>query len=194
MMVVLRRAMSMKDISVYLLFACAVQRLCWADVTKLAPEDRRVLKNTSRFHEVHSTGDLPSAVVALCGGGKIAEPGQKWNATDAIIDPTLPGERLIWAAVNGEYYVVHYERGGIAHTFHVLVAKLTKEQSKPTEVWRAMGGPFKNYAAFIDALRSGKLDDRLDYALSILTRHCIAIASMSAPFHLMTPLAASKRR
>src|SRR6058998_1212509 len=28
-------------------------------------------------------------------------------------------------------------------------------------VWRAVGGPLKDYAAFVDALRSGKLDDRL---------------------------------
>jgi hypothetical protein len=101
----------------------------------------------------------------LCAdNGRLAEPGQKWNATDAIMDPTLPGKRLIWAAVGGEYYVVHYERGGIAHTFHGLVARLTKGEAKPKVVWGAMGGPFKDYAAFVDALRSGKLDDRSDYA------------------------------
>jgi hypothetical protein len=97
------------------------------------------------------------------GGGKLAEPGQKWNATDTISDPTLPGKRLIWAAIGGDYYVAHYERGGIAHTFHILVAKLSKTDAKPKVVWRAVGGPFKDYAAFLDALRSGKLDDCLDY-------------------------------
>jgi len=90
--------------------------------------------------------------------------GQKWNATDAILDPTLPSKRLIWAEVDGEYYVVHYERGGIAHTFHMLVAKLANGEAKPKVVWSAIGGPFKDYAAFLDALRNGKLDDRLDYA------------------------------
>ena len=59
---------------------------------------------------------------------------------------------------------MHYERGGIAHTFHVLVAKLTKGELKPKLVWSAIGGPFKNYAGFLDALRTGKLDDRIDYA------------------------------
>jgi hypothetical protein len=150
--------------------------LCCGDVTKfatanpsaggLAVEDRKTLENLPGFHEVNSTSDLPSAIVALCAGGngKMADPGQKWNATDVIIEPTLPGKRLIWAAVGGEYYVVHYERGGIAHTFHILVAKLTKDDAKPKPVWRAVGGPFKNYAAYVDALRTGKLDDRLDYA------------------------------
>jgi hypothetical protein len=154
----------MKHLS-YLLFAVAIQSWCCGDVTKLPAEDRRALQDSSRFHEVHSTGDLPAAIVALCADdGRLAGPGQKWNATDAITDPTLPGKRLIWAAVDGEYYVVHYERGGIAHTFHVLVATLTKNNTKPKVIWRGVGGPLKDYAAFLIALRNGKLDDRLDYA------------------------------
>jgi hypothetical protein len=60
--------------------------------------------------------------------------------------------------------VVHYERGGIAHRFHILVGKLTTNDAEPKVVWRAVGAPLKDYAAFLDALRSGELDDRLDYA------------------------------
>jgi hypothetical protein len=147
----------------YLLCAVGAQGLCYADVTKLAAEDRKELQDSSRFHEFRSTGDLPTAILALCGS-TLADPGQKWNATDSIVDPTLPGKRLIWAAIGGDYYVVHYERGGIAHTYHVLVAKLAKHEAKPKVVWRAMGGPFKDYAGFLQAVRTGKVDDRLDYA------------------------------
>jgi hypothetical protein len=155
----------MKHVTLHLFFVTAIQSLCCADVTKLSAKDRKGLQDSSRFHEVHATGDLPHAVIAVCADdGRIAEPGQKWNATDVIMDPTLPGKRLIWAAVGGEYYVVHYERGGIAHTFHVLVATLTRGDAKPKVVWHAVGGPLKDYAAFLDALRSGKLDDRLDYS------------------------------
>ena len=156
----------MKHFSLYVFFAVSIQSLCYRDVTKLPTEDRKALQDSSRFHEVYSTSDLPSAILLLCDGGsdgKLAEPDQKWNATDAISDPTLPGKRLIWAAVGGEYYVVHYERGGIAHTFHILVSKLTKNDARAKAVWRAVGGPFKDYPAFLDALRKGKLDDRLDY-------------------------------
>lgn len=151
----------MKHVSLCLLFAITSQTVCCADVTKLSVKDRKALEESSRFHEVHSTSDLPSAVVALCtnGVGKLAEPGEKWNATDAITDPSLPAKRLIWAAIGGDYYVVHYERGGIAHTYHVLVAKLT--QNNTETVWQAMGGSFKDYAAFVNGLRSGKLDNRL---------------------------------
>jgi hypothetical protein len=157
----------MKNLSLCLLFVAAIQSFCYADVTKLPAEDRKVLQDASRFHEVRATTDLPSAILALCDGGgdgKLAEPGQKWNATCVITDPSLPGKRLIWAAVGGEYYVVHYERGGIAHSFHILVGKLTKNDAQPKVVWRAVGPPLKDYAAFLDALRAGKLHASLDYA------------------------------
>jgi hypothetical protein len=155
-----------RRLSLYLLFTAVIQTLCYADVTKLPAENRKVLLDASRFHVIHSTSDLPSVILTLCDGGgdgKLAEPGQNWNATDVITDPTLPGKRLIWAAIGEEYYVVHYERGGIAHSFHILVAKLPKNDAKPTVVWRAVGHQLKDDAAFLDALRNGKLDDRLNY-------------------------------
>jgi hypothetical protein len=158
--------MSVKQISVWIFVVVAIQSLCCADVTKLPAEDREALLDASRFHVVRATTNLPSVILALSDGGsdgKLAEPGQKWNATCVITDPTLPGKRLIWAAVGSEYYVVHYERGGIVHTFHILIAKLGKNEAKPTLVWLAAGGPFKDYAAFLNALRTGKLHDSLDY-------------------------------
>ena len=155
----------MKHIRLYLLFAVTIQSLCWGDVTKLSTQDRKALESASHFHEIHSTKDLPPGVVALCveDKGKLADPGQNWNATDAITDPTLPWKRLIWAAAGSDYYVVHYERGGIDHSFHILVAKLTKSDAKPRIVWHAVGHQLKEYAAFLEALRTEKLDDRLDY-------------------------------
>jgi hypothetical protein len=157
--------MCMRHFNLCLLFTAAIHSLCYADVTKLPAEDRKALLDASHFHEVHSIKDLPPAIVALCGDdkGRVAAPGHNWNATDAITDPTLPWKRLIWAAVGGNYYVVHYERGGIDHSFHILVAKLTKNGAKPTVVWHAVGHQLKDYAALLDALRSGKLDDRSNY-------------------------------
>jgi hypothetical protein len=155
----------MNRIVLYALFAVAIQGLCCADVTKLPAEDRKVLQDSSRFHEVHSAKDLPPAVVALCADDKggIADPGQNWNPADATTDPSLPWKRLIWAAIGGDYCVVHYERGGIDHSFQILVAKLSNGAAKPKVIWSGVGRPLKDYAAFLDALRSGKLDDRLDY-------------------------------
>ncbi len=156
----------MKRIGLYLFLGVAIQSACFAEVTKLPKEHRKVLEDSSRFREVLATTNLPPAIVALCSddSGRLAEPGQKWEATDAITDASLPRKRLIWAAVSGEYYVVHYERSGRGHSFHVLVATLAKGETKPKIVWRGVGGQLKDYAAFLGALRSGKLDDSLDYA------------------------------
>jgi len=105
------------------------------------------------------------AVVALCVNdkGRLAGPGQNWNATDAITDPTLPWKRLVWAAVGNDYYVVHYERRGLDHSFHILVARLANNDAKPKIIWSAVGSPLKDCTAFLEALRNRKLDDRLNY-------------------------------
>ena len=123
------------------------------------------MQDASLFHEVRVTNDLPPAIVALCADdkGRLAEPGQKWTATDFVRDATVPRKRLIWWGVAGTYYVVHYERGGRGHSFHVLVATFTKGDANPKVVWHGVGDRLKNYAAFLDALRNGKLDDRLEY-------------------------------
>jgi hypothetical protein len=125
---------------------------------------RRIRRSDFRFLKGIFVRRRALSTFVAWTGNRLGGTGQKWNATDAITDPIFPGKRIIWAAVGGVYYVVHYERGGIAHTFHVLVAKLTKGDAKPKVVWRAVRGPLKDYSAFLDALRSGKLDDRLDYA------------------------------
>ena len=154
----------MKRISLYILLALAFQGFCFADVTKLPADDQKVLRDESRFHEIHAAANLPPAVFALCAdnAGRLAEPGQKWEATDVIMDDKLPRKRLIWAATDGDYYVVHYERGGPGHSFHVLVAKL--KDGKQSFVWYGVGRHLKDFRAFLDAVASNKLDDRLDYA------------------------------
>ena len=137
-----------------------------ADVTKLPADQRKVLQNSARFHEVHTTTNLPPAVVALCSddNGRLAEPGQKWEATDLITDSTLPCKRLIWAASGGGYCVVHYERCGRGHSFHVLVAICKQGDSKAKVVWRAVGHQLEDYSAFLVALEKNQLDNRLEYA------------------------------
>ena len=112
------------------------RRLCYADITKLPAEDRKVLQDSSRFHEVHSTNDLPPTVIALCAeDGRLAEP--------------LMSSRI-------QIFQANVSFG------QQQEASITS--SITNAVWRAVGGPLKDYAAFVDALQSGKLDDRLDYA------------------------------
>ena len=51
----------------------------------------------------------------------IAEPGTAFQATDQIVDPTLPIRRLVAAGCSTDHCLVYYERGGIAHTWHVAL-------------------------------------------------------------------------
>ncbi|MGH7952840.1 MAG: hypothetical protein ACREFE_13110 [Limisphaerales bacterium] len=155
----------MSRIILCLLASMAFQTICHADVTKLPADIQKSLRDVSRFHEIHVATNLPPAIFALCADykGRLAEPGQKWEVTDVITDDKLPTKRLIWAVTDGDYYVVHYERGGYAHSFHFLVAKLKVSESKSSFIWRGVGGQLKDYSAFLEALQTGKLDDRLEY-------------------------------
>ena len=139
----------------------ALQFSCQADVTELPPEDLKALGEVARFHEIHSATNLPPAVFVLCADvkGKLAEPGQNWAVTDVKGDDIFPKKRLIWAVTDGDYYVVHYERGGYAHTFHILVAKLNQGENKPSLVWRSVGGPITDFKAFLQRLGGNKPGD-----------------------------------
>lgn len=156
----------MRRFGLVTLFALSIQTPSFAEVTKLAAQDRKVLQDAGRFHEIFLTKDLPAGIVALCtdGGDTIAEPGQKWQVTEVIMESSLPIRRLIWAATDDEYYVVHYERGGIAHSFHVMIATITKGNPKPKLVWRGVGERLKDYRALLAAMSRNKLDDRADYS------------------------------
>lgn len=125
--------MGTKSKSLCLLAIILLQSLCLAVATKLPAKYRKSFEDSSRFREAHSTTNLPASVVALCADGKgmLAEPGQKWEATDVITNAKLPRNRLIWAATADPYYVVHYERGGRGHSFLILIVVFRKESANP---------------------------------------------------------------
>jgi len=156
----------MTRFALLLLLVMGFRTFCYAEVTKLPEADQKALRTISRFEEVHAATNLPPAVFKLCAdsSGMLAEAGQKWQVTDTITEDKLPTKRLVWAVTDGEYYVVHCERGGRGHTFHVLVARLKAGESKPILVWRAVGGRLQDFRVFLDAVASNKLDDRADYA------------------------------
>lgn len=137
-----------------------------AAVTKLPAEDQKVLREVARFEEIPAATNLPPAIFARCAdhNGKLAERGRRWEATDVIENQALPTKRLIWAVRHGDYYVVHYERGGRGHSFHVVVAKLRRREGNPDLFWQGVGGRFKDVQAFLNALAANQLDDWMEYA------------------------------
>ena len=65
----------------------------------------------------------------------MANPGERFEATDVILTPGTPRRRLIFAGVYGDRCFVHYEHGGIAHSYEVEFFKLLPTNSMEP-VWR----------------------------------------------------------
>lgn len=150
----------------------AFPTLCLADVTNLPAADQKMLRNISRFHEVHSATNLPPAILLLCSDDneRIAEPGQNWNPTDMVFETSVPQSRFIWAVTDGDYYVVHYESGGYGHSYNILVARWKTGQTRRSLIWRGYwrgSHPLRNYTLFLAALRIGRLEDSSYYSESI---------------------------
>ncbi|HEY4301256.1 MAG TPA: hypothetical protein VGM73_10305 [Candidatus Didemnitutus sp.] len=59
-------------------------------------------------------GQLPSLTSV------IAEPQGRWNSTD-MADRRFPMRRLIWGASVGDCFVLHYEQGGMGHSYLMAI-------------------------------------------------------------------------
>jgi hypothetical protein len=82
----------------------------------------------------------------------IAEPGAEFQVTDVIVNPRLPGRRLVAAGCSTEYCLVYYERGGIAHTWHVALFYWT-----PAATRLEWGGTAPGSLGTIDDVRNAVL-------------------------------------
>ena len=82
----------------------------------------------------------------------IAEPGAKFQATDAVVNPTLPIRRLVAAGCSIDHCLVYYERGGIAHTWHVALFHWT-----PAATRFEWGGTAPSGLATIDDVQNAVL-------------------------------------
>jgi hypothetical protein len=82
----------------------------------------------------------------------IAEPGAEFQVTDVIVTPQLPIRRLVAAGCTIEYCLVYYERGGIAHTWHVALFHWT-----PAATRFEWGGTAPGGLATIDEVRNAIL-------------------------------------
>lgn len=94
------------------------------------------------------------AMQTLFGSGSldIAEPGAEFQATDVIVNPRLPSRRLVTAGCSADHCLVYYERGGIAHTWHVTLFHWT-----PAETRLDLGGGAAGGLATIADVRNAVL-------------------------------------
>jgi hypothetical protein len=126
------------------------------------PAGLRAHVQQDRFELVTSVRGLPLGVrdglQALFGRGvlDIAEPGAAFRATDVMIDPKLPTRRLVHAACSIDHCVVYYERGGIAHTWHLAIFHWTPAATRFEWGGSAPGG-VRSIAAVRDAILTGAI-------------------------------------
>jgi hypothetical protein len=89
------------------------------------------------FSTVKDVRALPAPVLRVFtepGSRTMANPRKDFQATDFIVDDSLPHERLIFAGVSRDRCFVHYEQGGRGHSYLLALFNLTsKDEMKP--VW-----------------------------------------------------------
>jgi len=82
----------------------------------------------------------------------IADPGAEFQVTNVVSTPGLPTRRLIAAGCSIDHCLIHYERGGIAHSYFVAVFHWT-----PQETRFEWGGEAPNSLATLDDVRAAVL-------------------------------------
>jgi hypothetical protein len=116
-------------------FLCAIAVSLWSAVvagSQAAPSGAlsatlRAHVKEERFQIVESIRGLPlgvrDALQMLWGTNTldIAEPGAEFQVTDVVSTRVLPIRRLVAAGCSIDHCLVYYERGGIAHTWHVAL-------------------------------------------------------------------------
>jgi hypothetical protein len=90
---------------------------------------------------------------------KMADPGDEWQETDVVETPDLPIRRLILAGCSAEHCLIHYERGGIAHTRSVLLLELDDTGAHLIRGWSAPSS-LGSVEEVREAVLSGKLPEK----------------------------------
>ena len=121
-------------------------------------EALRVHVKGERFDMVTSIRGLPLGVrgglQSLFGSFEldIAEPTGTFQMTGATGNPGLPLRRLVAAGCSIDHCFVHYERGGSAHTWHVVLFHWT-----PAATRLEWGGVAPGRLATIDVVLNAAL-------------------------------------
>jgi hypothetical protein len=88
---------------------------------------------------------------------RMADPGQAYQAGDAIQNPRLPWARLIFTAVSRNYCLMSYESGGIAHFLHARLYRLDGKKAVMVREFR-IRRTYTNLTDFRKDLAAGQID------------------------------------
>lgn len=100
-------------------------------VEQFLNHDYRIIKNVEAL-----PNPLAKALTEKNGSRLVmANPGEDFEATDLISDPSLPRVRLVFGGVWNDQAFVHYEQGGRGHVFVIALFKLVSgNEARP--FWR----------------------------------------------------------
>ena len=105
----------------------------------LGPEMNEVTRRTflaGDFVIVRKVAELPIGRRSLY---PMADPGERFEATDVILDRTLPRRRLVFGGFAQNHAFIHYEQGGIAQTYVTEFFRLESGDAA-VRVWRGYCG------------------------------------------------------
>lgn len=142
--------------------ALAATAVAQAPVSPTLPARLRAHVRDERFQVVSSVRGLPLGVreelQRMFGSSAmaIAEPGEPFQVTDVITDPTLPTRRMSLAGCSQDHCLVYYERGGIAHTWYAVLFGWTPDRTR-VEVGGAAPAGLRTVDELRDTVLSGAL-------------------------------------
>jgi hypothetical protein len=114
------------------------------------------------FQIIKDVCALPHAVLQSFteqGGTRLlmANPGEDYNATDVVLDSSLPWMRLVFAGVYRDRCFVYYEEGGIVVSHNLALYKLRPEGGVE-KVSRASCGRAANLAELRSLVAQGVIN------------------------------------
>ena len=129
-------------LAITLVLALALPLDIRSEVTHLSVSARSALEHPDGFTQVNRVKDIPKEVLRVVAEAshdpkfRLADPGQDWQETDVVVKPGLPRRRLVFAASSPQYWLLHYERGGIGHDYHLVLVQVQPGANRI--VWRAV--------------------------------------------------------
>ena len=154
----------------FLITACGVSRSragsVRIDLRKfLGQEGGREQSQYIWLKPVGTVVDLPKSVKARIGR-RIVDPGGPFNKGDVNFFDRLFGtadRRLLFAGVSDKYCLMHYEYGGIAYGYRVVIFELSKNGAVP--IWSHAGRQYANLADFADESDPDALENQVENAI-----------------------------
>lgn len=107
-----------------------------SSIRPIVPPAIQVHVRDERFQPVTAVRGLPLGVreelQRMFGSTAmaIADPGERFQVTDVITEPSLPIRRMSVAGCSQDHCLVYYERGGIAHTWHAVLFHWTPDGTR----------------------------------------------------------------